>query len=152
MPPTYWTAVFTVETWRETEAAGLAVVGFPANRWTAANRIHTGDVLICYLVGRAAFVGALEVTGPAYQAERPQIWSGATYPVRIPVRRITSVELERAVSVYEFLEELGFSTYALKTRQGWGAYFRSPPIRLAERGAEHVIAALLQRDPSRATV
>ena len=96
----YWTDVFTLETWGQAEKAGFQVTGFPAPTKTRGGygvksfqRVEPGDILLCYCKKPGMrWVGALRVTGEAFQSSEP-IWgltdSGdARYPWRFPVEPV----------------------------------------------------------------
>lgn len=145
MATTYWTSVFTRESWLETGRHQYREVGFPESRRSATARIAPGDVLVCYLRGHSAFVGALEVMSSSRMSETPRIWSGGSYPVRLTVRPIVALAEGSAVSVYDLLDRLEFSWGVVSKKQTWGSYFQSPPKRLKQRNAEVIVEALTMR-------
>src|SRR5215213_703664 len=83
--PSQWLDLFTEETWLEAARHGFSVSGFTEGRWTTVRRIQPGDLLVCYLTGRSAYVGLLRVTGDPYQDATP-IWARQVFPSRLPVR------------------------------------------------------------------
>lgn len=145
MARTYWTSVFSSETWRETARVQFAMVGFPLNKKSASQRVIAGDVFICYLRGHSAFVGALQVTRPAQVVYEPRIWSGDAYPVRFNVRPLVALAEDRAVSVYDLLAKLEFSLQVVTRRPAWGGYFQGPPKRMNLKNGEIILEALERR-------
>jgi hypothetical protein len=137
--------VFSSETWRETARVQFATVGFPKNKESTARRVVVGDVFICYLLGHAAFVGALEVSSSAQIVDEPRIWSADIYPVRFSVRPLVALREERAVSVYDLLSKLEFSLGMTTGTPAWGGYFQSPPKRLKGKNGEVILEALKLR-------
>src|ERR1700722_8475434 len=75
----YWLDLFTGTTWREFRDSGAKVSGFSARRLSVAERVKSGDILLCYLTGVMRWVGALEVIGRSTNTDR--IWKDREFPV-----------------------------------------------------------------------
>jgi len=90
----YWTDIFTLETWAQAKQHGWKVSGFPPPTKGRGGysdrmfgRVRVGDVLLCYCKSPAArWVGALRINGGMYIDEEP-VW-GLTEDgtVRFPAR------------------------------------------------------------------
>jgi hypothetical protein len=63
----FWLDLFTWETWNEFLKQGGKISGFREKRWSAVQKVATGDILLCYLTGISRFIGALEVVGQPFQ-------------------------------------------------------------------------------------
>src|SRR6266852_4188415 len=103
---TYWSDVFTLQTWREAQAQGLTVSGFRARQISRAERLKQGDILICYLYGHSRFIGALEVQSEAYLADQPRIWAVDPFPARVNVRPLVVLTPETGVPVQSVIDRL----------------------------------------------
>jgi hypothetical protein len=100
----YWTDIFTLETWAQAAARDFSVSGFPPPTPGKGGysigmfeRVRPGDIFLCYCKGPASrWVGALRVTGDVFQSEEP-VW-GLTaegqvrYPWRYPVEPVVTVD------------------------------------------------------------
>jgi hypothetical protein len=143
--PNYWFDVFTPETWKEAQAAGLTVTGFSETKRRTADRIRPGDVLLCYLKGHKKLAGALRATAAAYFAREPRIWKGQDFPVRVPVEAIVAFNVGDAMPVADLLPSLTFydPTSAKRT---W-ARFQGSPTKLREDDGNLLMAALRREPP-----
>ena len=95
----HYITLFTSETWREIrENAKFAYSG---HREGARNRakVVPGDILLCYVTGTSAFVGALQVTSEVYEIDHEDepTWSTDLYPVRFKTRLLVRVPLDGGV-------------------------------------------------------
>jgi len=123
--PSYFLGLFTVESWREFKRNGGQVMGFNEKKSKTVARIQPGDRILCYLSKVSVFVGVMEVAGPSYLDHTP-IWSDGVFPVRLPVRIITEVNLMQAISINSLKGQLSFLPYTM-TSTGWTIYVRSSP-------------------------
>ena len=137
----YFVGVFTVESWREFKRHGGKVMGFNEKKAAAASRLQPGDRILCYLSKVSAFVGFMEVAGPAYTDSTP-IWSDGLYPVRLPVRVVAEVPLFSAVPIRSLSEQLSFMR-GLAGGAGWTIYVRSSPRAWRAPDGAAVAEALL---------
>ncbi len=99
----YYINLFTEETWRESRLnAGWEVSGH-TERLRNRDRIDEGDVFLCWITKISAFVGALRVTGPAFEVEAdgPRIWGRALYPLRFPTELEVRVPVAEGVTLSE---------------------------------------------------
>lgn len=140
MNRSYWLNLFTFETWTEFLAAGASISGFREKRWPAVQKMQTGDILLCYLTGISRWVGALEVTGPAFFDSKP-LWTSHLFPVRIPVKLVAALELECAVPVLELRHQLSIFS-DLKSANAWTGRFRGSPSRWSTDDGEAVLKAI----------
>ena len=137
---TYWLDTFNEETWAEFEAAGSSVSGFPARRVKAANRLHEGDILICYITGKKVFNAVLEVTGKPRSGTK-RIWKSDIYPIRVPVEVSCSVPIDQGVSVESLKNQLTWFR-DLKSPSSWTYRIRNTPYAISEQDAKTIIAAI----------
>ncbi len=121
----YWFDAFTGITWNEFRTAGAKVTGFREHNWKRAEKIRTGDIFLCYMVGVKRWVGLLEVTGERYRDETP-IWREEIFPVRFPVRPLVTLEAEFGVPMKDMEGKLTFFPMGGTKWSGW---VRSSPTR-----------------------
>lgn len=139
--PTYWFDVFTPSTWEEAGAHGLTVSGFRPGKRSAVERVRSGDILICYLQGPTALVGALEVTGAAYYATEPRIWRSDTFPVRLPVRLVVNLTVDGAIDFRQLLPHLSF--YNPENMRSTWARLQGSPTKLSDKDGQFLLDALI---------
>lgn len=136
----YWIDLFTWNTWQEFLKAGATVSGFRAKRWKTVQAMKPGDILLCYLTGLSRFCGMLEVTGKPYQDSVP-IWGEDSFPSRIPVRLVMSLEPEYAIPVASLGAELSYFRDA-KSPHSWTGHFRGSPKEEKTEDAQIIVEAL----------
>jgi hypothetical protein len=146
----YWTDIFTLETWAQAEARGFTVSGFPAPIVGKGGysigmfeRVEPGDVFLCYCKKPAQrWVGALRVTGKAFQSEEP-VWGitetgDARYPWRFPTEPIVALDPPRGIPVADTVPELGF----LSRLKKWGVYLQRSLNRVPDEDGDKLLAML----------
>ncbi len=141
--PVFFLGLFTVESWREFKRHGGEVMGFNEKKAKTVARLQPGDRILCYLSKVSAFVGVMEVGGPAY-LDRTPIWSDGVFPVRLPVRIITELPLVLAVPIHSLKGQLSFLPLTMTTT-GWTIYVRSSPRPWTTLDGEAVAKALAAR-------
>lgn len=134
----YWFDAFTGITWDEFRAAGSKVTGFREHNWKRAEKIHTGDVFLCYHVGVKRWVGLLEVIGERYRDQSP-IWGEEIFPVRFAVRPLVMLEPEFGVPMKDLEGKLSFYPTGGKKWSGW---VRSSPTRYQQADGNTIANAL----------
>ena len=82
----YWLDIFDGMTWKEFLNNGANVSGFKERRRNIAEKIKSGDYLICYLIGLSKFIGVLEVLSEGYFDTETRIWKDQLFPVRFRVK------------------------------------------------------------------
>lgn len=138
---TYWLSLFNQTTWQEFLAAGAEVMGFPETRQNTVKRIKPGDYLLGYLTGVSRWIAVLEVTSEPYQDITP-VWKQATFPCRVKVNVVASVQPEVGVPVLSLSKELRLFDN-MKT-PNWGLLFRIAPRELHPIDGELITNAVKQ--------
>jgi predicted RNA-binding protein len=105
MARNYWLDLFTGKTWEEFKKHGAEVSGFRHRRQRTAQKIKSGDYLICYLTGLSRFIGILEVKSGPYK-DNSAIWEDAEFPIRFKVKLIHELAPETAVPVQSLRDRL----------------------------------------------
>lgn len=134
----YWFDAFTGTTWNEFRAAGAKVTGFREHNWKRAERIRSGDIFLCYLVGVKRWVGLLEVIGERYRDQTP-IWGEEVFPVRFPIKPLVMLDAEFGVPMKDMEGKLTFFPQGGKKWSGW---VRSSPTRYDHVNGDAIVAAL----------
>jgi hypothetical protein len=138
----FWLDLFTWETWNEFLKQGGKISGFREKRWSAVQKVATGDILLCYLTGISRFIGALEVVGQPFQDKSP-IWNTDVFPSRLPVKVLIQLTAETAVPVYDLREQLSFFQTSPNS-VAWTGHFRGSPNRFKETDGAAIFEALQQ--------
>ena len=146
----YWSDIFTLETWAQAAARNFSVSGFPPP--TAGkggysigmfDRVEVGDVFLCYCKAPASrWVGALRVAGRAYESSEP-VW-GLTaegmvrFPWRFDVEPIITLDPLRGIPGSDVALEVGF----LRRLKQWGTFLQRSLNRIPDEDGERLISLL----------
>jgi len=95
----YLLNVFTPETWQAFRETGAHVTGFPVRRQALADeRVHKGDIFLCYLTRLSRWCGVLLVESAPDYAESP-MHDGLPFPIRVRVKPVVVLEPKWAVPI-----------------------------------------------------
>jgi hypothetical protein len=136
----YFINLFTEETWREIrENADWQVTGHTENLRNR-ERIDSGDVFLCWVTKVSAFVGALRVTGQAFEVgpDGERIWRRSLFPLRFPVELVIRVPVGQGVSLQEIRE------HSLD-QSLWRWVFRNSGNAIPNGDADWILASLQNR-------
>lgn len=110
--PSYFTDVFTDETWEQAKARSWKISGFPPPTPTKGGyfestfaNVRPGDILCCYVKAPAKrWVGALRVTGPMFLDYEDPVWGAddignARFPARFHVEPVITLDVEFGLPV-----------------------------------------------------
>lgn len=142
---TYYSDVFTPETWAAFVADGAKTTAFRRASFTrAARRVQPGDKFVCYMKGEFSFVGALEARSVASLADEP-IWGFEDFPVRVSVDPVALLHPSSALPLTALEGRLSFYPAG---RQHFlvPAHFQGSPRRLSDQDGEAIWRAVLARD------
>lgn len=134
----YWFDAFTGITWNEFRSAGAKITGFRERNWKRSERIHPGDIFLCYMVGVKRWVGLLEVVSERFRDETP-IWGEELFPVRFKVKPLVILEPEFGVPMKEMEGKLTFYPTG-GTR--WSGWLRSSPTQYNNTDGDTISCAL----------
>jgi hypothetical protein len=144
----YWLDLFTGTTWREFREAGAKISGFSVRRRNVADRVKSGDILLCYLTGVMRWVGALEVTGRSNNTDR--IWKDQEFPVRFSVNPLIMLEPEHGIPMEQLQGRVKFFE-TLKDKGKFRGFVRASPNPFQDPKDAELILTLL-KDALRAPV
>lgn len=152
MPTSFFTDVFTVETWEQAKTRGFKVTGFPPPTVTRGgyfqstfDNVKPGDMLVCYVkVPAKRWVGALRVTGPMFLDHDDALWGvnedgKARFAARIPVEPEIALDIDVGLPVEETLD-------VLKCMEGkhWSGLFRRSLTPIPPEDGETLLALIPQ--------
>jgi hypothetical protein len=152
----YWTDIFTLETWAQAEKHRWVVTGFPAPTSGRGgysqrmfDRVHPGDILLCYCKGPAArWVGALRVTGRASVGDDP-VWGLAEdgsvrFPWRFPAEPVVALDPANGLPGTEAAAELD----CLRRLKQWGVYLQRSLNGVPDADGERLLEMLREPRPA----
>lgn len=136
----YFINLFTEETWREIrENADWQVTGHTENLRNRES-IDSGDVFLCWVTKVSAFVGALRVTGPAFEVgpDGERIWRRSLFPLRFPVELVIRVPVGQGVGLHEIREHSVDQSL-------WRWVFRNSGNAIPNGDADWILSSLQDR-------
>jgi hypothetical protein len=153
----YWTDIFTLETWAQANAREYRVTGFPAPTPGKGGysvgmfeRVLPGDVFLCYCKAPASrWVGALRVEGSVFQGDEP-VW-GLTetghvrYPWRFAAQPVVALSPEQGIPGRDVAAELD----VLKRLKQWGTYLQRSLNRVPDADGERLLTLLSEPHEAR---
>lgn len=139
-----WLNLFTVETWREFEAAGSKTSGFRESRWSRVQQMRPGDRLLCYIVGAKRWVAVLRVMGEPVFTDQPRIYSSDTFPARVPVEVELALTPETGVPAVDLLGSMPMFAKLKDGTRGWGAFFMGSPSKWPDPANGQVVIEAIQ--------
>ena len=93
--------LFSPETWPAFLNGSRSVSGFRERQYgIARDRVHVGDVFLCYLTGLSRWCGVLEVTSEAYRGESLYT-EGDPYVIQFSVRPLICLTPELSVPIHQ---------------------------------------------------
>ncbi len=150
---TYWTDIFTLETWAQAEAREFRITGFPPPTMGKGGysvgmfeRVQIGDIFVCYCKSPARrWVGALRVVSGVFQSDEP-VWGLSEtgeprYPWRYRAEPVVALDPIRGIPAAEVVDQLGF----LRKLKQWGTYLQRSLNRVPDEDGDHLLALL--QDP-----
>lgn len=138
--------LFTPETWQAFRAHGATVAGFRDRMARLAReRVHPGDIFLCYLVRLSRWCGALEVVSEAFDDATPIYADPDPFTVRFRVKPVVLLDPEQAIPIHA----PGIWSALSMTRDqqagsspGWSGHFRSSLKRMRPEDGQLVLSAL----------
>jgi hypothetical protein len=102
MAPTYYTDLFSPETYEAIAKSARDISGFRLNQQPHAQRIKPGDRLVWYMTKLSRWFGVLEVQGECFLDETPLFYtSDDPFVVRFKVKPIVWLPKDKAVPIHE---------------------------------------------------
>ncbi|MGB8379849.1 MAG: hypothetical protein WCG47_01155 [Dermatophilaceae bacterium] len=140
---TYYSDVFTLETWNEFKLAGGSISGFRKSRWGVVRKLKENDLLLCYLKGANRWIGVLRVVGKPFLSAEPKIWASDDFPARVHVEIEYELTPETGVPVKDMLPQFSWHADLLNNAAGsWGMYLQGSPRAWLDQDGEAVVRAV----------
>lgn len=132
---TYYTDLFTPETYEALLRSDRSITGFRKNQHRTATRVKPGDRFICYMTKLSRWVGILEATSECFVDASPRfVESDDPFVIRFKVKPIVLLPKERAIPIHEPVvwERLSFTKGTVPSDPGWTGLLRRSLNRLKE--------------------
>lgn len=150
---TFYTDLFTPETWGAFVAHGKSVSGFRESQRRSAERLKPGDLFVCYVVRLSRWCGLLRITSAMYVDDSPIFSDPDPFVLRFKVEPIVALELEQAVPIFDdaIWPSLSLTKNLGKRAFGWAqsANLRSSLRELAEQDGELLSQLLTKQNQDR---
>src|SRR5689334_4889276 len=124
----HYLAVFSPETHAAFSRSDRRVMGFRERHRIAARKVGVGDLLVCYLTGRSAWVGLLAIEGAVYEDRTPRFAeTDDPFCLRLPVTPVVWLGIEDAVEIRddEVWSRLSFTREHEKRGSKWTGALRT---------------------------
>ena len=142
----YFTDLFTPETWGKFREHGSTVSGFPKRQQTTAEQLKLGDLFCCYVTRLSRWCGVLEVISGVYINSSPIFMEPDPYVVRVRVRPVVVLDFELAIPIFDkaiwpnlsVTRDIEFKAF------GWAQFanLRTSLRRLSDEDGELLVSAL----------
>jgi predicted RNA-binding protein len=143
--------LFSPETYDAFMRSDRSISGFRERQRQAANRIQTGDRLICYVTRLSRWVGILEVTSAPFEDSTPIFYpEDDPFRVRFNVKPITLLDLEHAIPIYEdsVWDALSFTRGQSKGSSTWTGKIRASLNQIDDDDAAVLVSAIAEQGNS----
>ena len=99
---TYFTDLFSPETYEAFSRSDRTVSGFRIRQKAWAERIQVGDRFICYMTKMSRWIGVLEIVKEYYENSSPLFYpENDPFVIRFKVRVISWLDLELTIPIHE---------------------------------------------------
>lgn len=144
----YFSSLFSPQTYEAFKHSDRTISGVRERQHNAAQKVQSGDKLLCYLTGLSRWFGMLEVAeGPFI--DRTPIFQPDDDPfvVRFSVRPLVLLEAEKAVPIYEdeLWTALSFTRDHAKNTSIWTGKLRSSLVAIDDADGQLIERLLLRQ-------
>ena len=143
----YFIDLFSPETYEAFKRSSRDISGFRIRHKGMAERVASGDMLICYMTRLSRWVGALEVINGPFIDDRPIFVSeNDPFVVRFRVRSVVWLDVEKAIPIHteKIWNGLSFTQGLEKGSTAWTGKVRGSLVRLDDKDGK-LLFDLLQR-------
>jgi len=151
---TYYTDLFSPETYEAFSRSKRDVTGFRIRQETWAKRIQVGDKLICYMTRLGRWVGVLEVVEPYKIDDAPLFYTdNDPFVVRFLVKPVVWLDKDLTVPIRERLvwDKLTFTKGARPDTSTWTGKLRTSLNHLDDADGEFLERLLVAQQDSVST-
>lgn len=133
----YIVNLFSPATWSAFLSGHQTVSGFRERQEGIAHeRVHPGDIFVCYLTGLSRWCGVFEVVSEAYREDGSLYHEGDEYVIRFKVRPLVVLYPEHALPIHEneIWSTLSFTRGVQQNSPRWTSVFRKSlnPLTFAD--------------------
>ena len=148
----YLLDLFTPETWHAFRESGAAITGFrERHRRLAGERVHKGDIFLCYLTRLSRWCGVLEAESEAYFDNSPIHDELDTFPVRCRVKPLVILDPESSIPIRDnrVWKALTITNRYESGHPYWTGFFRGSLNLFEEEDGSYLVELLnkQQSDP-----
>jgi predicted RNA-binding protein len=128
----YFLNLFSPETYETFKASNREVSGFRLRQKSAAERIHPGDKLLCYMTRLSRWFGMFEVVSGPYHDNSPIYQEPDPYVIRFKIRPVILLEPDKSIPIHEddIWNTLSFTKGHEKTSSTWTGKIRSSLVQI----------------------
>ncbi len=127
----YWTDLFTPETYEAFCRSDRSVSGFRESQRTMAERVQSGDKLVCYMVRMSRWIGVLEVVSDQYIDRYPVFLpEDDPFVIRFKVKPIVWLPVAQTIPIQE---DCVFSKLSFTREVKQGGYWLGPLRRSLQK-------------------
>lgn len=141
----YYLDLFSPSTFEAFLISSQDITGFRLRQLQAAERVKSGDFLLCYLTKVSRWVAALEVTSPLFQDNTPRFTSLVDpFVVRFNVKPLVVLQAQLGVPIREPIvwDHLSFTKGLEKDGAHWTGPLRSSLKRLDDSDGAYLLHLL----------
>ncbi len=142
----YYLDLFSPETYEAFGRSDRTISGFRIRQRNVAQRVKSGDKLVCYMTRLSRWIGLLEVLEGPFIDDTPLFYPEADpFVVRFRVRELVWLPVEKAVPIHEpqVWDRLSFTRGQSKTSSTWTGKLRGSLVQLDDSDGAF-LEALLQ--------
>lgn len=143
----YFIDLFSPETYEAFKRSTRDVSGFRLRHKKMAERVTSGDMLICYMTRLSRWFGALQVIDGPFIDDKPIFFSeNDPFVVRFRVRCLVWLDVEKAIPIHteNIWNGLSFTQGLEKGSTAWTGKVRGSLVRLDDKDGK-LLLDLLQR-------
>lgn len=143
----YFLNLFSPETYEAFAQSDRTVSGFRPRHQNAANRVKTGDKLVCYMTKLSRWFGVLEVIEGPYHDDRPIFYQdNDPFVVRFRVRTVVLLPVKFAIPIFEdtVWNNLSF-TKGLTRASHWTGKVRTSLVPIDDEDGQFLESFLLNQ-------
>ena len=143
----YFIDLFSPETYEAFKRSSRDISGFRLRHKEMAERITSGDILICYMTRLSRWVGALQVIEGPFIDDKPIfVAENDPFVVRFRVRSLVWLDVDKAIPIHaeNIWNGLSFTQGLEKGSTAWTGKVRGSLVRLDDKDGK-LLFDLLQK-------
>ena len=144
----YFLDLFSPETYEAFARSDQSISGFRIRHKNAAQRVQTGDKLVCYMTKVSRWFGILEVLDGPFHDNTPIFYSeDDPFLVRFHVRPIIWLPIDKAIPIYEdaVWNQLSFTGGQARGTPRWTGHVRTSLVQVSEEDGRLLEALLIEQ-------